>query len=97
MSYRRLAMAQTLSEGLAYASKTLREPLAKTIPAQRSYKDSSRLCSPASRIPKHAEVFAARPHSAIARRGNCVVYQRLHDYGIVATTQCEKKAEVYCK
>lgn len=87
VSYGGLAMAKTLLEGLVYASKTLREPLARVIPAQRSYRDSSRLCSPASRIPKHAEVFAARPHSAITQRGNCVVYQRLHDYCIVKTTQ----------
>lgn len=87
VSHRELAMAKTLLEGLVYASKTLREPLAKAIPAQHSYKDSSRLCSPASRIPKHAEVFAARPHSAITQRGNCVVCQRLHNYRIVKTTQ----------
>lgn len=68
MGYRQLAMAQTMPEGLAYASKTLREPLAKPILAPRSYKDSSRLCKPASRIPKHAEVFAARPPRAISQR-----------------------------
>lgn len=93
LGYRELAMAQTLSNGLAYASKTLREPLAKTMPALRSYKDSSRICSPSSRIPKHAEVFAARPQRAITQRGNCVASQRLHDHCIVATTQCEGPAE----
>jgi hypothetical protein len=87
VSHRELAMAKTLLEGLVYASKTLREPLTRAIPAQRSYNDSSRLCSSASRIPKHAEVFAARPHSAITQRGNCVVCQRLHNYCIVKTTQ----------
>lgn len=80
-------MAQTLLEGLVHASKTLREPLAKAIPAQRSYDDSSGLCRPASRIPKHAEVFAARPQRASTQRGNCVVLNRLHDYCIVLTTQ----------
>ena len=41
--YREFAMAQTQLEGLAYASKTLGEPLARAVPAQRSYRDSSRL------------------------------------------------------
>jgi hypothetical protein len=59
--YRELAIAQTHLEGLAYVSRTLREPLTRAIPAQRFYKDSSRLRNQASRIPKHAEVFAATP------------------------------------
>jgi hypothetical protein len=41
--YGELARAQTQLEGLAYASKTLGEPLARAVPAQRSYRDSSRL------------------------------------------------------
>ena len=41
--YRELARAQTHLEGLAYASKTLGEPLTRAVPAQRSYRDSSRL------------------------------------------------------
>lgn len=49
--YRELAMAQTQLEGLAYVSKTLREPLAKTLLSQRSYRDTSRLCNTARRIP----------------------------------------------
>ena len=51
VSHRELAMAKTLLEGLVYASKTLREPLAKTLLSQRSYRDTSRLCNTARRIP----------------------------------------------